>query len=123
MANKLGNIVGSGIAAQAGNYLSGIAADNLTATGSTQGTALLLPADYNTVTTTAASTGVIMPINGQPGDETFVANLGANALTIYPPTGESINALAANAGYSLAAAKSAYLAKVSATRWVTLLSA
>lgn len=123
MANKLANIAGSGYPAQAAAYISGIAADSLTATGNSQGTALLLSADVNTVTTTAASTGVILGAGASPGDETVVKNLGASTLSIYPPTGESIDALAANAAYSLATTKSVKLYKSSATRWISLLSA
>lgn len=123
MANKLANIVGSGYPGQAANYISGTAADSLTATGSTQGTALLLAADVNVVTTTAASTGVILAAGASPGDETVVKNLGASTLSIYPATGESIDAIAANGAYSLATTKSVILIKTSATRWVSVLSA
>lgn len=123
MANKLANIIGSGYPGQAANYISGTATDGLTATGSTQGTALLLANDVNVVTTTAASTGVILAPNSSPGDETVVKNFGASTLSIYPAAGESIDAIAANGAYSLATTKSVKLYKSSATRWISLLSA
>lgn len=123
MPNKLANIMGSGYPGQAANYISGIAADSLVATGSTQATALLITADSNAVITTAASTGVVFPTNTSPGDEMFVKNYGANALSIYPALGESIDAIATNGAYSLATTKSAYFVKTSATRWASLLSA
>ena len=123
MANKLANIVGSGYPGQAANYISGNAVDSLTATGASQATALLLSSDVNVVTTAAASTGVILGAGASPGDETVVKNFGASALSIYPATGESIDAIAANGAYSLATTKSVYLIKTSATRWITVLSA
>lgn len=123
MANRLANIIGSGYPGQAANFISGVAADLLTATGSTQATALLLPADVNCVTTTAASTGVVFAANTSPGDEIVIKNLGANALSVYPALGESIDAVAANGAYSLATTKSAYFVKSGNARWISVLSA
>jgi hypothetical protein len=96
MANRIANIVGSGIPGGTSAFISGTASDLLTATGSTQATALLLPADNSGFGTVAAGTGAILQA-GSPGDEAFVANFGANALLIYPPAGSAINALSANA--------------------------
>lgn len=123
MANKVANIIGSGYPGQAAGYISGSAADLLTATGSTQGTALAITADTNVVTTTAASTGVVFSGPTSPGDEFVVKNLGASTLSVYPALGESIDAIAANGAYSLATTKSALFIKTSATRWVSILSA
>jgi len=122
MANKLQNIIGSGIPAAPATFISGTGGDLLTATGSTQATALLLPNDNNGFGTVASGTGAILQ-DGSPGDECFVANFGANALLVYPPIGQSINALSANAGFSIAAAGKACFIKLSATRWATNLSA
>lgn len=101
----------------------GDVANSLTATGSTQGTALKLSAINNVVTTTAASTGVQLPAMGT-GDSVFVVNLGANALLVYPVTGGAINALSANAGFSVGAGKSAiFVARDASGNAVSLLSA
>lgn len=78
-------------------------ATGLVATGSTQGTALALAADINMLGTVASNTGVILPALN-PGDVMTVFNGGANACKVYPPVGGQINALAANAAYSLATA-------------------
>lgn len=96
-------IVASGLSAINAQAIQGTVANALTATGSTQGTALALGADLNRFTTVAASTGAILPAMN-PGDNMQVFNGGANALLVYPPVGGTINALAANAGYSVAAA-------------------
>jgi len=124
MAKSLKNIMGAGIAPLTAQALNGFAIDGLTATGSTQGTALNLSADVNVVTTTAASTGVLLPSNPSPGDEIVVANLGANALNVYPNTGGAIQALAANTAFSLAAGKTAkFVARTGSLNWVVVLSA
>ena len=67
----------------------------------------------------AASAGVLLPQTGV-GDDIAVVNGGANAGRVYPPAGHQINNLAANAGYSLAAAKAARCLRVSETRWVVI---
>lgn len=70
-------------------------ATGLTATGTTQGTALSLSSLWNEITTTLANTGVIAA-NAAVGFELAIFNRGANNLNIYPPVGSQINALGAN---------------------------
>lgn len=96
-------LVIAGLSAVQAQAIQGTVQTGLTATGSTQGTALALPADVNNVTTVAASTGVVLPAMN-PGDEIVVRNGGANALLLYPPVGGAINALSTNTGYSIATA-------------------
>lgn len=96
-------LVTAGLSAVQAQAIQGTVANTLTATGSTQATALPLGADINNVTTVTASTGVILPAMN-PGDEITTHNGGANALALYPPVGASINALGANAAYSIATA-------------------
>lgn len=94
-------LVASGLPGPLANAVVGDVANGLTATGTTQATALQLQADVNRFTTVAASSGAILPAMN-PGDSCVVFNGGANALLVYPPVGGTINALAANAGYSVA---------------------
>lgn len=96
-------IVAAGLSAINAQAIQGTVANNLTALGASQATALLLPADINKFTTVAASTGAILQASN-PGDSGTVFNGGANALLLYPPVGGKINALGTNAGYSIAAA-------------------
>jgi hypothetical protein len=96
-------LVVSGISAPQAIALQGTVATGLTATGSTQATALALPADINQFTTVAASTGTILPAMN-PGDSVNIYNKGANALSVYPPVGGAINAVATNGAYSVATA-------------------
>lgn len=90
----------SGVQAQA---IQGTVANGLTAAGTTQANALALPADLNYFTTVGAGTGTVLPAMN-PGDSVNLYNKGASALLVYPPVGAIINALGANAGYSVATA-------------------
>ena len=79
-----------------GNGLQNQVAVSLTATGTTQATALGLTADWNLITVTPSNSGVVMPplIGGQA---ILIANEGLNSLNVYPPSGSQIDALGANA--------------------------
>lgn len=97
------NMCPSGLSAGQATAINGGVANTLTALGTTQANALLLPGDINRFTTVAAGTGTVLPPMN-PGDSVEVINKGANALLVYPPAGGVINSLGANAGYSVAAA-------------------
>ena len=124
MPQRTTKILGAGMPALAAAQISGDLQDNVTAAGSTQATATPVYGDCVVVTTTAASTGVILsgPAFTQ-GDDCVVANLGASALLVYPPVGGQINALAVNAGFSVAAGKSALIFARSSTTFIAALSA
>lgn len=95
-------------------------AQNLTAAGSTQGTATVIPSgqDESIFTTVAASTGCILPgVGVGVGEEYVVANHGANALAVYPATGGKMGTAATNAAYSLAAGKTGYFTYVGQGQW------
>lgn len=64
-----------------------------------------------------------LPAAGDLGELFWVHNGGANALSVYPPTGGSINAAAANAALSVAAGKTALLQRVTATQLLAVVSA
>jgi hypothetical protein len=94
---------------------------NLTAAGSTQGTALAIPLgqDSSILTTVAASTGVSLPGGAGVGigEDYTVANHGANAVLVYPAVGGKIGTLATNAGYSLAAGNAITFRYVGGATW------
>lgn len=79
---------------------------SLTATGSNQATALVLDPTkmLHEVTTAAASTGVKLP-TAIAGQSHFVANAGANSLTVYPTGAETING---GASFAIGNGKSAW---------------
>jgi len=118
-------ILAGGIAAPAADAITGSQALAVSAAGSTQATATVLSATDTQITTAAASTGVILPLWAQPGDEFWVYNGGANAVLVYPPlaSGASIGAGAANAGFSVAANKGALFKMMGPLFWMPILSA
>jgi hypothetical protein len=75
--------------------------NNITAAGSTQGTATALSTQINGVTTVAANQGVLLPVVSA-GTWIRVLNRGANTLKVYPPSGGNIEGLSANVASSLA---------------------
>ncbi len=94
----------------------------LSAAGTTQATATIITKQTNQFTTVAAGQGAILP-SPEQGEVIFVANGGASALNIYPAVGHSINALAANAAFSLAVGKNAIIWAATTTKWYVNLSA
>lgn len=87
-------------------YFVSSVSTTVTPTGSTQGDALDLGGPtYNKqiyiITAVSSGTGVKLPAS-VPGLRILIRNQGGNPLLVYPPVGSQINALAVNAGYSLA---------------------
>jgi hypothetical protein len=94
----------------------------LSAAGTNQATATAIIKQTNQFTTVTAGQGAILP-SPEQGEVIFVANAGANALNMYPAIGHSINALAANAAFSLAVGKNAVIWAATTTKWYVSLSA
>ena len=105
------NLMGSGCPALQSIASVGIAKTGLTGLGTTQGTATVLPSDFNVFNNTALSTGAILPATGvniQLADTIIVINHGANPLTVYPPVGGTLSTLATNTGVAMPAGKTAW---------------
>lgn len=115
-------LMASGLSPMAATNITGDFAGGLTATGSTQATALLLTAACNAVTTTAASTGV-QTMALSPGDWIYIHNSGASTLSVYGQTGVAIQGGAVNAAFSVATNKGVLLFCVSSTLLSAVLSA
>jgi len=116
-------LMGSGLSSLAAVNICGDVGDTLTAAGTGNTDALALSAAINRVTTTAASTGVRLPLP-ESGSAIVVVNSGANALLVYPGTGAQINALTVTtAGFSVAAGGRAMFVGTSSTNWFAILSA
>lgn len=88
----------------------------LIAAGNSQATALVLTREWNEVATTALNTGVLLYAFGI-GLNSFVWNMGANPLRVYPPLGCQIDALGANAPYVLAASKCQLFNQLTSTQY------
>lgn len=116
-------LMGVGCSAAQSVNICGDNVTGITAAGSTNANAFQLSGAINEVTTTAASTGVLLPPI-EAGASVFVMNSGANALLVYPGTGAQINALTATTGgFSIAAGGRALFVAVTGTKWGALLSA
>lgn len=120
---KIASLMATGSAAANAQSVVGTVTNSVTATGSSQTDAYALGSSNTVFTTVAASTGAILPAASSPGDRVFVANLGANTLSVYPPTGGAINNIAANGAFSVATLKSASFMSRDGTSWVSTLSA
>lgn len=70
----------------------------LTAVGASQGAGLQLVSQINVVSTSTTTTGIatVLPV-GFKGATLDVVNSSANALSVYPPSGGTINGGSANA--------------------------
>lgn len=90
-----------------------------------QALAVPIRGEINLITTSSAtaSTGVRLPAGVEPGDDLVVFNGGASTTLVYPATGGVINALSANAGFSMAAGTRARFIATSNLNWIALLSA
>jgi hypothetical protein len=104
--------------------LNGLVIDSISAAvsaaGSTQGTATALVSNINNVTVVAAAAdGVRLP-TAVAGMRILIRNSdAADILKIYPATSGQINALGANAAYSLVAGLTIELMATTATQWYT----
>lgn len=98
-------------------------ATGLTATGSNQSGAFEVTTAKAAFSTVAASTGAVLDDQAAPGDTQMIYNGGANALTVYPPSGARINGLATNAGMLLATNTACEFYCLTTTLWTGVLSA
>jgi sugar lactone lactonase YvrE len=104
--------------------LNGLVIDSISAAvsaaGTTQGTATGLVSNINNVTVvTAAAAGVRLP-TAVAGMRILIRNSDSlDMLSIYPATGGTINALSANAAFTIIAGATIELVATTATQWYT----
>ena len=110
----------SGNSGLATTSICGDGATGLVAVGSTIADALQLSAVWNTITTSSASTGVILPPT-EVGAMIGIRNDSSQTVTVYPKSGSTINAAASN--LSVATAKTVILFATSATTWASVTTA
>jgi hypothetical protein len=108
---------------QWGGAMHDTAALAATAAGANQAAATPITTDLTVFTTVALNTGAILPTATQAGEDCFVVNAGANALSLYPPVGHKANAAATNAAVSVAVGKSAHAVFAGSGQWVVVVSA
>ena len=114
-------IMGAGNSPLSAESICGNGAVGLVALGTTAATALQLSAVNNTLTTSAASTGVKLPPT-EMGAQVIIRNDSGQTIVVYPyNTSSTINAGAASV--SVTTAKTILLAATSATTWVSITGA
>ena len=113
-------VLASGNSPLSTTSICGDGATGLVALGSTIADALQLSAVWNTVTTSSASTGLILPPT-EVGAMVGVRNDSGQTIIIYPKSGSTINAAASS--LNVATAKTVILFATSATTWASVLTA
>jgi hypothetical protein len=113
-----GNITAPSHIANTGYFVASVNAA-VSAAGTAQGNATVLASQVNVTSTVASGAGVALP-SATAGMRITVINTAANAVLVYPASGGTINSLAANAAFSLAASGRLDFQAVSTTQWYTL---
>jgi len=113
-------VLGSGNAPLSTLSICGDGATGLVATGTTSADALQLSAVWNAITTSSASTGVKLPPT-EVGAVVGIRNDSGQTITVYPPSGSTVNAAASSV--TLATAKTMLLFATSATTWASITTA
>lgn len=119
------SVQGAGISSLATQAIVGGSTQGVVVTSAmtTQATGIKLTGSNTEFTSVASGGATVLRANLSPGDNQFVFNFGGNALLVFPPVGESINALSANASFSIADGGKAQFKKISNTRWASIVSA
>lgn len=97
------------------------ATDAISAAGTTQGAATALTSGVNNVTTVAAGAdGVRLPATAVGAKVVVWNNDAADTLNVYPASGSSINAGAADAAVTITAGQARTFYAITATKWLTI---
>ncbi len=83
-------VLSSGVSQLSTVSICGDGLDDIVAAGTSAGNATQLTYVFNSVDTTPSGSGVKLPTT-EMGAMIIVANSGAHSLTVYPPTGSTIN--------------------------------
>lgn len=113
-------VLASGNSPLATTSICGDGATGLVAVGTNLATALQLSAVFNTITTSAGSTGVALP-TCEVGAVIGIRNDSGQTISVYPKTGTTINAAASSV--TLATALTMLIFATSATTWASITSA
>ena len=89
------------------------------ATGSVQGDAAAVTSGFTLVSAADGTKGVVLPA-AAAGLVCIIKNNAAAALKIYPASGDAINALSANAAYSITNLTSTVLVAYDSTTWYSV---
>lgn len=114
------HVLAAGNSPMSTRAINGTGTSGIVALGTTIADATQLSTTMNRITTSSASTGVILPPT-EEGMEIWIRNDSGQTITIYPKAGSTINAAAST--ITIATAKTMILKADSATTWMTNLTA
>lgn len=123
MSQRLRGMAAGMSAQEASNVCTGATNTGLTATGTTsQANSYALPANTNALFSTVSSNnGARLPYAGDSGP-IYIFNGGGSTLLLYPASGQTINAIAADSSFSVTSAKGCMCFPLT-TGWAVILSA
>lgn len=113
------HLMGLGVPPIQASATAGGGVTGIVATGTTATDAFQLSGSFNAITTSAGSTGVKLPTAS--GGWGAIWNKSGQTITVYPPTGATLNNAAAS--ITLADAKAMLFFQTSATTYATILTA
>jgi hypothetical protein len=119
------DLMGVGLASEQAIRLGTSALTTIAGVGTAQSGGAAIPALVNNVlaTTSGGQTAFVLPSTAEIDVPYSVINSSSTAALVFPPTGGTINAAAANASVSIAQNLGRIFIRKSADRWISLLTA
>lgn len=91
--------------------------------GTAQSGAALITSNMTVATTAGGQTALLLPLVIEASGPVIIANFSATTALVFPQTGESINGGTTNASVNIAQNASRVFFKVSATQWISFITA
>lgn len=119
------DLMGLGLPQQLATRLGESALTTIAGVGTAQSGAAAIPASVNDVlaTTAGGQTAFVLSATAPLGFPYTVTNSSSTAALVYPPSGGTINAGAADASASIAQNLARVFIRKSSTRWISFLTA
>lgn len=116
------DLIGIGMAPEQAVRL-GFTTTTAAGAGTAQSGATAIKTNFVTATTAGGQTAFILPANAELQVPYRVVNTSATAALVFPPVGGAINAAGTDASVSIAQNLAREFTRVSATRWISFLTA
>jgi len=125
MASLATDLMGVGMPQEQAIRLGTSALTTIAGVGTAQSGGASIPQLTNNVlaTTAGGQTALVLPSTAEIGVPYFVTNSTSTAALVFPPSGGSINAASQDASVSVAINLCRMFIRLSATRWISFLTA
>ncbi len=117
------DLMGVGLPQQQASRLGTTQISTLAGVGTAQTGAAAITTDNTLATTAGGATAFVLPSTTSIDNEIWVTNSSATAALVFPPSGGTINAAAADASVSIAQNLARVFIRKSSTRWISFLTA